>query len=259
MHPRTKSSTQSDTAHMTWAVSLVRSDPRRLALLDRELAAGDGRLLHERQLEDAVVVLGLACRLVELDRQGEAPIQVAVEPLGAKHARALGGLDAALDLGGDRHLAAFDRDVDLVLAHAGQLGMDDVTLVRLGDVDADALRCRAVRALRTQEIAEQRFHRRIDEWIVELQAGHDSTPSLVMDGRRAPPTCSPSREGVATAHRCTGNLGSGAAVSSACRCGRTPHPAGAGGRRMRTARFWPIMARHEPPDRFPYRRAARRA
>src|SRR5581483_2925517 len=90
-------------------------------LLDRELASGGLLLAAERELENAVLVLGRARALVELDRQGEAAIQVAVEALGAQHPLAILLLGLALRLRGDRDLVALDRDVNVFLLHARNL------------------------------------------------------------------------------------------------------------------------------------------
>src|SRR6185503_9068164 len=154
-------------------------------LLNRELAARDRRLLDERECQKAVLVLRLAPAFVELDGQRERTVHVAVVALVAKHARVL--VDAAaLHLGGDRHLVAFDGDVDLVLRDACQFGLDDVAVLGFGDVDRQAARRGALRALGTKETAKQGFDRRVRERVVDLQAGHDLPQKVDVVAARAP-------------------------------------------------------------------------
>ena len=125
---------------------------------------------------------------VELDGQREAAVDVAVVALGTQHARAFRGCYERLHFGGHRHLVAFDGDVNLVLLDTGNFGVDDVTLVVLGDVDANALRRCTVAAVGAKEITEQRFDGGIGEWIVDLQTGHGSFPFVIerMIGRAVP-------------------------------------------------------------------------
>src|SRR6185437_2185288 len=142
------------------------------ALLDGQLATRSRGLLHEFELENAVLELRLTRGVVELDRQREAAVDAAVIALAAQYARILRRKLGALHFGGDRHLVAFDRDVDLVLLHTRKLGTHEIAAIRFGYVDANAVRTCAIAALRTEEAAKQRIDRGLGEWVVQLKAGH---------------------------------------------------------------------------------------
>src|SRR5437773_1643392 len=73
----------------------------------------------------ALVVAGF----VDLSRQGDATERVAVKALAAQHALPVLRFLFALDLGAQRHLVAFDRDLDIVLAYAWNFGVNGVRLV----------------------------------------------------------------------------------------------------------------------------------
>src|SRR3989449_4269326 len=113
------------------------------AVLRKELLDGDPLLrgcllLRQRQLEHAVVVLGLGLRLVQFLRQREAARDLAERTLGVEHALVLRDFLLPLDISGQRYLRAVDGDLDVFLPDARDLGGDYVGAVFLGHVDLHA-------------------------------------------------------------------------------------------------------------------------
>src|SRR5882762_2596657 len=110
----------------------------RQGLLDADLLARGCLLLRQRQLEHAVVVLGLGLRLVHFLRQREAARDLAERALGVEHALVLRDFLLPLDVSGQRYLRAVDGDLDVFLADARDLGGDNVGAVFLGHVHLHA-------------------------------------------------------------------------------------------------------------------------
>jgi len=74
---------------------------------------------------------------VDLAAEREAAELPAVVTLAVDDVLAFLLLGLALDLGAERYLVAVDLDGDVLLLHAGELRLDAVGLVVLGDVELD--------------------------------------------------------------------------------------------------------------------------
>src|SRR5580765_2159617 len=98
-------------------------------LLDGDLLARRGGFLGQPELEHAVAELRFRFGLVDLLRQGEAARDLAVDALAMQHALVLVGFLLALHFGRESHLGAVDRHLDVLLAHAGEVGVDRVRAV----------------------------------------------------------------------------------------------------------------------------------
>src|SRR6266568_1688988 len=131
------SSSENNAGERSWRRPSVpgRRPRRRLALLDLDALRPGGRLRHgERDLEDAVLEVGLRARRVEAFGQGDGSAERAVASL-----RAIRPLALLLDLGAplaleDEPLVG-ELDADVILAQARQVGADDEPALPLDDVD----------------------------------------------------------------------------------------------------------------------------
>src|SRR3989475_1758150 len=132
-------------------------------------------LLDQLELEDTVVVFGLARRLVQLRRQHKATIDVAEIPLVAQHPIAFFLFPCLLNFGRDSDLVALDRDVDVFLLHARHFGMEQVTVLGFGHVHLDHYRGRcAFQAHGLEETAEQFVKTGFSPWIVRDKVLHNA-------------------------------------------------------------------------------------
>src|SRR6185503_8417520 len=82
-------------------------------LLNRDCLARRGGFLRQRQLQHAVAKLSLGLFFVQLLRQRKAARHLAEAALGMQYPLALGDFLLALDFGGERHLGAVDRHLDV--------------------------------------------------------------------------------------------------------------------------------------------------
>src|SRR5690606_35352417 len=106
-------------------------------LLDAQPARAAALLLGQGELQHAVLVARLALVGVDFRRQLDAARHRAVVALRTQHALAFLLLVELLDFGAQADLVAVDGDMNVVLVHAGTLGLDAVALVGFLDVDAD--------------------------------------------------------------------------------------------------------------------------
>src|SRR5438067_2451266 len=145
------------------------ADARRL--LDGNLLALRRRLLRQRELQHAVAEFRLGFRLVDLLRQGEGAARLAEDALGVQHAFVLRRLALALHLGGERHLRAVDRHLDVFFLHAGQLRGHRIGAVTLRDVDLHAGQ-RLVTALIGQGADQEALEQVVDQLVEGVEPLH---------------------------------------------------------------------------------------
>src|SRR5262249_46539978 len=92
-----------------------------------------------------------------------------------------------LDFGADRHLIAFDRNLDIFLRRTRDLGLHDVDVVLFGDVHLDRRGARLFEAHGTEETAEQLVDSGIGERVVRSQLVHRISLYLhLVNGTRVP-------------------------------------------------------------------------
>src|SRR6266850_5696422 len=108
--------------------------------MHRELFRRRYGFLRQREFQDAVVVLGLGGRFVDLLAERERALDRAVIALGAKHRVAVLGVFLVLHFRGDRDFVAVNGDADVFLLDAGQVGQHLIFLVVLGYVHAELRR-----------------------------------------------------------------------------------------------------------------------
>src|ERR1700687_651153 len=132
-------------------------------------------LLDQLELEDTVVVCGLARRLVSVRRQRKATIDVAEIPLVAQHPVAFFLFPCLLNFSRDSDLVALDRDVDVFLLHARHFGMNQVTVLGFGRIHLNHYRGGwAFHANGLEETAEQFVKTGFSPWIVGDKILHNA-------------------------------------------------------------------------------------
>ena len=115
----------------------------RVALRHRDLPRLGFLALVQRDRQHAVGQLRVDGLLVDGRREREAAEEAGVTPLVEQQARPSSPsplLRSLAALGGDRQRLVLQRDVDLVLLEAGQLGFDVDVVAVLADVDARTAR-----------------------------------------------------------------------------------------------------------------------
>src|SRR5439155_7455364 len=105
-------------------------------LLNRDLLRADLDELRQRQLQHAVDMLRLGGVRIDCFRESDRTARLAKAALAPQ--RLAVGLQLFAVLDGDRDVAVFDLDLDLVLGDAGNLGLHDVRFRGLDDVQIDA-------------------------------------------------------------------------------------------------------------------------
>src|SRR5687767_5102918 len=93
---------------------------------DRHPARGSAELLRQGEAEHAVLVFGAGALRVDLARQREAARHGTVGALAVDHLLVLLRLLLLPHFGAQRHAAALDVDVDVLLPRARDLGEDGV-------------------------------------------------------------------------------------------------------------------------------------
>src|SRR6185437_10483839 len=117
--------------------SRLRAKSAPLTLLHRDLSDARRLTFRQRQRKDAVLVVRLGLRCVDVLMKRESAELLAVVAFAADHRLALLLFFLSLHLGTDRDAVAVDRDLDVVLLDARDLGLDDERLVVFGYVHRD--------------------------------------------------------------------------------------------------------------------------
>src|SRR4029077_1549448 len=127
-------------------------------LLDRDLLRVRLGDLRQRQLQYAVDMLRLRGVRIDRFRQANRTAGLAEAALTPQRLAVRFELFAIFD--GDRDIAVFDVDFDLVLGDAGHFGLDDVRFRGLDDVEIDRARVYARAAVdRREQRAERSLER----------------------------------------------------------------------------------------------------
>jgi hypothetical protein len=99
--------------------------------------------------------------------------------LASQNAAILFFLALLLDLSTDRHLIALDADIEVFLAHAGDVGLDAVARVVFGQIDPDlGYALKLIHAPWPHHAAQGVLERVDGKGIDRKQFVHDSHPSL---------------------------------------------------------------------------------